>query len=421
MRSFPFIIFLGRYPAQRESALQICAIIYEYKPSTIVQRTIRIQLQPDPETTELLAQTIEKYTWSFNDVCQQGWNKGRSSGTELHKATYYDHRTITNLPAQLVCAARVKATEALKSVRARIRRKEVASCPKSKFCAIRYDARSYTVWFDRQELTLLSLNGRIKLSFQLAEYYRQYLTWARTSADLLRDRKGRWWLHVVMETTAPVVTPSEETVGVDLGINNPATDSCNKFYGNKHWRQIEDRTFELRRRLQSKGTKSAKRRLKKLSGRQKRFRRDCDHVLSKRLVKSVEVGTTLAFEDLTNIRGRAKMRTAQRRRLHGWSFAQFQAFVTYKAEGLGVNVGFVDPRYTSQKCSQCGHIERGNRPTQSEFRCKKCGFECHADLNAALNIRQDFLKRRASVNVPIAVRLETEVGTASYGDLPRSC
>jgi len=247
------------------------------------------------------------------------------------------------------------------------------------------------------------------------------LSWSRTSADLIRDRLGRWWLHVVMETAAPVVTPSEETVGVDLGIKNPATDSRNQFYGDKHWQNIEDRTFELRRQLQSKGTKSAKRRLKKLSGRQKRFRRDCDHVLSKRLVKSVEAGATLVFEDLTNIRGRAKMRKAQRRRLHGWSFAQFQAFVTYKAEGFGVNVGFVDPRYTSQKCSQCGHIERGNRPTQSEFRCKKCSFECHADLNAALNIREDFLKRRASVNVPIAVRLETEVGTASYGDKPRSC
>lgn len=152
---------------------------------------------------------------------------------------------------------------------------------------------------------------------------------------------------MVMETTAPVFTPIEEMVGVDLGIQNPATDSRNEFYGEKRWKDVEDRTFELRRRLQSKGTKSAKRRLNKISGRQKRFRRDCDHVLSKRLVQSVGIGSTIAFEDLTNIRGRAKMRKTQRRRLHGWSFAQFQAFVTYKALARGINVGFVDPRYTS--------------------------------------------------------------------------
>lgn len=368
-----------------------------------MQRTIRIQLQPDAETALVLAHTIEQYTWSFNAVCSHGWKYHLSSGAELHKATYYDHRTITKLPAQLVCAARVKATEALRAVRARQRKKEVVTVPKSKFCAIRYDARSYTVWFDRHELTLLTLNGRVKLPFQLAQFYKQYLSWTRTSADLVRDRKGRWWLHVVMETATPVVVPTEETIGVDLGINNPATDNLDNFYGEKHWKNIEDRTFELRRRLQSKGTKSAKRRLQEISGRQKRFRRDCDHVLSKRLVQSVKTGATIAFEDLTNIRGRVKVKKAQRRRLHGWSFAQFQTFVSYKAEGLGIEVGFVDPRYTSQKCSQCKHIERGNRPEQSKFKCKKCGFESHADLNAAINIRSDFLKRRASVNMPIAV------------------
>lgn len=368
-----------------------------------MQRTIRIQLQPDVETALVLAQTIKQYTWSFNAVCNYGWEYHLSSGAELHKATYYDHRTITKLPAQLVCAARVKATEALKSVRARQRKKEVVSCPQSKFCAIRYDARSYTVWFDRYELTLLTLNGRVKLPFQLAVYYKQYLSWTRTSADLIRDSCGRWWLHVVMETSPPVVVPNEETIGVDLGINNPATDNLDNFYGEKHWKNIEDRTFELRRRLQSKGTKSAKKRLKKLSGRQRRFRRDCDHVLSKRLVQSVKSGTTIAFEDLTHIRGRVKAKKAQRRRLHGWSFAQFQAFVGYKAEGCAVSVGFVDPRYTSLKCSQCSHIERGNRPEQAKFKCKKCGFESHADLNAAINIRSDFLKCRAAVNPPIAV------------------
>jgi len=384
-----------------------------------MQRTIRIQLKSSAEMTKVLAQTVEQYTWSFNAVAAHGWEHNLSSGNELHKATYYDHRTITGLPAQLVCAARVKAAEALKSVRARKRKQEVVSCPQAKFCAIRYDARSYTIWFERQELTLLTVDGRIKLPFQLAEYYRQYLAWDRTSADLVRDRSGQWWLHVVMETPAPKVIPTEETVGVDLGLENPATDNRENFYGDQHWQQIEDRTFQLRRRLQSKGTKNAKKRLKRLSGKQKRFRRDCDHVLSKRLVKSVQAGATLVFEDLTNIRGRAKLRKAQRRRLHGWSFAQFQLFVSYKAEARGIAVGFVAPRYTSQKCSRCGHIERGNRPTQSEFCCRKCEFECHADLNAAINIRTDYLKLRALVNEPIAVCSEMRVGTASHGACPR--
>ncbi|MCW5313558.1 hypothetical protein GTQ43_06955 [Nostoc sp. KVJ3] len=82
-----------------------------------MQRTIRIQLQPDPEQAKVLSQTIEQYTWSFNAVCKYRWETGIGNGVELHKATYYDHRAITGLPSQLVCAARVKATEALKSAK----------------------------------------------------------------------------------------------------------------------------------------------------------------------------------------------------------------------------------------------------------------------------------------------------------------
>jgi IS605 OrfB family transposase len=366
-----------------------------------MQRTIRLQLKPSDQEALALSQTIEQYTWSFNTVCRYGWESSLSNGVELHKATYYEHRAETGLPSQLVCAARVKATEALKSAKALKKKGKIVSCPSSKHCPIRYDARSYTVWFDRQQVTILTINGRVKLSFDVTEYYRQYLNWKNTSADLMRDRKGRWWLHIVIETDTPKVKPTTQVVGVDLGIATPAVDSNGNKYGSDHWKKVEDRTFELRRRLQSKGTKSAKRHLKKLSGKQKRFRKDCDHVLSKRLVQRQESGATLVFEDLTNIRGRAKMRKAGRRRLHGWSFAQFQAFVTYKAEGNGVNVSFVDPRYTSQKCSRCGHIERGNRPTQADFKCNKCGFECHADYNASMNIREDFLKLRVSVNTPI--------------------
>ena len=330
-----------------------------------------------------------------------GWDNNLSSGVELHKETYYDHRTLTGLPAQLVCAARVKATEALKSAKVLKRKGNPVKCPISKKCPIRYDARSYTIWFDRSEVSILAIGGRIKLKFELAEYYCQYLPWKNTSADLIQDRFGRWWLHVVMETDATRVAATDETVGIDLGIATQAVDSRGIFYGKEYWKQVEDRIFELRRRLQSKGTKSAKKHLKKLSGRQKRFRKDCDHVLSKRLVQSVKPGATLVFEDLTDIRGRAKARKTQRRRLHGWSFAQFQAFVAYKAEALGIRVDFVDPRFTSQKCSACGYIERGNRPNQKDFKCKSCGFEALADHNAAINIREDFLKLRAAVNPPI--------------------
>ncbi|MDJ1422039.1 MAG: transposase [Candidatus Methanoperedens sp.] len=71
--------------------------------------------------------------------------------------------------------------------------------------------------------------------------------------------------------------------------------------------------------------------------------------------------------------------------MNNWSFYQIEQFLRYKAEAAGKSVIMIDPRYTSQKCSNCGHIYKGNRKGNS-FHCVKCGFSLHADLNAARNI-----------------------------------
>lgn len=375
----------------------------------VMQRTVRIRLRPDAETAALFAETVARFTSSFNVVAEEGWRTGVANGIELHKATYYPERTRTGLPAQLVCAARVKATEALKSARAlaakEMKRPEGKRClpsrPQSAHCSIRYDARSYRVDLAAGAAALLTLDGRRAVTFAFSTYHRRYADWRTASADLCRDRQGRWWLHVVVVAPAAVAEPTDETIGVDLGLVHPATDSRGEHHGSDHWRKVEERTHNLRRRLQAKGTRSAKRHLKRLSGKQGRFRRDCDHVISRRLVASVQPGATLVFEDLTDIRGRVPSRKAQRRRLHGWSFAQLQGFVAYKAQARGVTVGYVAPRYTSQRCSACGHRERANRRSQAHFRCVSCGFACDADHNASMNIRQDYLAARAAVSPPI--------------------
>lgn len=62
------------------------------------------------------------------------------------------------------------------------------------------------------------------------------------------------------------------------------------------------------------------------------------------------------------------------------------SFLGYKAALAGVEVVEEDPRHTSQRCSRCGHTEPGNRPRQNLFRCRRCGLEVHADLNAARNL-----------------------------------
>ncbi|MDX2098281.1 MAG: transposase [Leptolyngbyaceae cyanobacterium bins.59] len=99
---------------------------------------------------------------------------------------------------------------------------------------------------------------------------------------------------------------------------------------------------------------------------------------------------TLAFENLTGIRNRAKVRGAeQRREHHAWAFYQLKQLTRYKANIAGVPVVNIDPRYTRQTCSQCGHIhpEPGKSYRNGKtFKCGHCGFEHDADGNAAMNI-----------------------------------
>jgi IS605 OrfB family transposase len=182
--------------------------------------------------------------------------------------------------------------------------------------------------------------------------------------------------------------PTEQVVGVDLGLSRPAVTSHNRFLGKRTWKAIEGRLFKLKRALQKNGSRSAKRHLKRLRHRQRRFRRDCDHVLSKQIVRSIEPGGTLVLENLKDIRRRTRMRhkSETQRRMHSWSFAQLKNLLEYKAKEWGCTVVAVDPRHTSQACSRCGHTARNNRRSRNLFVCRACGYTLHADLNGARNI-----------------------------------
>lgn len=323
---------------------------------------------------------------------------------ELHKRTYYPLRTTySDLPAQLVCAARVRATEAVKSALDRRKKGRKTSPPHARLCPIRYDQRSYWVKWEVMTCSLATTDGRVELPFVVPPYASMYIGGKVCSADLCY-RKGHYTLHVVVNIPDPVVAPSSEVVGVDLGLNRPAVTSNKHFLGERRWKEQERRIFRLKRKLQAKGTKSAKRHLKKLSGKLLRQRKDHDHVLSKRIVQHTPAGSTIVLENLTNIRSHVKMKkhTETQRRLHSWSFAQLYAFLAYKAQEKGITVTKVDSRHTSQTCSRCGHQARNNRRSQSLFLCRECGYCLNADLNASVNIREKYLSSLASLGTPLA-------------------
>jgi len=380
---------------------------------------IQIHLHTTLEQATQLAETVKQFTDVYNVVCRYGWENREKNGVKLHHATYYQMREeFPHLNANVLIQARIKATETLKSAltwqekhrvkhlkrveKARTQGKpeprfKPVTCPQSVWCAIRYNERTYTLNWTRSTVNLSTVEGRTVLPFTVPEYCRKYLGNPNTTADLL-CKNGRWWLHVVVSVPEPVVVQDSTVTGVDLGLNRPAVTSNRQFLGKKRWKEIDRRAFRLKRKLQSNGSKSAKRHLKKLSQKQARFHRDCDHVLSKQIVASTPPGATIVLENLTTIRetskigrGKANKNVDNKRKLHRWTFAQLSTFIAYKGQERGIRVEKIDPRHTSQTCSRCGHQARTNRRSQSLFHCRSCGYQLNADLNASYNIRSKYL------------------------------
>ena len=368
-------------------------------------RTVKLKLNVAPQ--EMLP-TLKAYTHAYNFVCTHGWEENEFNSVNLHKDTYYQVREDFSLPSQLAISSRMKASESLKGVLQKKRKKLKVTKPQSKQCSIRYDANSFTLWFDRNEVSILTLEGRKKFELNIPEYFQQYVSWKRKSAELF-VRKNMVFLNIVFEKDVEDVETSETPfiLGVDRGVNKLAVTSDNKFYNGKIRRQV-NKYRKLRKQLQKCGSKSAKRHLKRLSLQENRFRSDVNHSLAKQIVESLPSGSIIVLEDLKYIRERCKQRKKERRNFHNWSFFQFEEFLKYKAEAKGIKVEYVDARYTSQKCSCCKHISKGNRKYQSLHQCESCGFTLNADLNAARNIELNYRDAKGypywlSVNQPNVV------------------
>jgi putative transposase len=267
-----------------------------------------------------------------------------------------------------------------------------------------FDDRCLSWQLAARTVSIWTVAGRLAgITFACSDQQLAMLVAHRHGESDLVHRDGRWFLHATCDLPDVSVTEPDGFLGVDLGIANIATTNDGTRHSGKGLNRVRHRNQRLRAKLQKIGTKSAKRLLKARRRKEARFAADTNHVIAKRIVTEAErTGRGIALEDLTGIRDRVRLRRPQRVTLHSWAFAQLGAFITYKAARAGVAVVPVDPAYTSQECSSCGHVVKANRPNQSTFRCASCGFAEHADVNAARNIATRGVADWAAVSLPHA-------------------
>jgi putative transposase len=350
--------------------------------------TVQLKLQPTPEQADALRRTLEQANEACNYISRVAWEARTFRQFAVHKLGYKPVRETFELAAQLAVRCIAKVADAYKLDK-KVQR---SFAPHG---AIAYDDRILSFALPKSEVSIWTLDGRQAIPFVCSERQRQLLVSQRGETDLALVG-GEWYLFAVCEVETPAPLDVEGLLGVDMGVTNIAVDSDGETISGKAIKNVRYRHRRLRQKLQRLGTKGSRRRLRRLSGQERRFAAWVNHNLSKQIVAKAErTKRAIALEDLTHIRTRVRARRSQRATLHSWAFFQLRAFIVYKAALVGVPVHFVDPRNTSRTCPACGYVDKANRKTQASFVCTSCGFAGPADVIAAVNI-----SRRAPVSVP---------------------
>lgn len=350
--------------------------------------TAKVKLKPTKAQAISLKRTLETANAACNRMSDLAWVAQQFGQFQIHKLSYYVVKSEFNLTAQLIVRCVAKVCDAYKlDKRTKRTFKPLGAIP--------YDSRILTWKIDKDEVSIWTVDGRQKIKFVCGDYHRELLKHQRGESDLCLVG-GNFYLFTTCDIDEPTPKDVEDVLGVDLGVTNIAVDSDGEIHSAKAVNNVRFRHRKLRTKLQKKQTHAARRKLKKLSGKERRFATWVNHNVSKVIVakaKGTERG--IAVEELGGIRDRVTVRKSQRVTLHSWSFNQLRLFIEYKAQRAGVKVFPVDPRNTSRTCPVCGCIDKANRPTQSKFSCVHCGHSGLADHIAATNIRG-----RALVNAP---------------------
>lgn len=386
-----------------------------------INRTIksRIIFQNNEDISKM-SDTQEAFVKGCNFVSEYMFNNGfPMNTTTLVKLLYHDLREKFSLKSQMAQSCVRTVIARYRTIQTQLRKQRVWDGYKQdnhgnavkNYVRKDLDFLWKPIEFKRPQLDLvrnrdyshksnntLSLNtiyGRVtvKAVFKGFENYFDD-TWTFGTAKVLKSG-NHWYLHIAVtkKIEKPDFTP-KHVVGIDRGLRQLLTiydeQGQTAFVNGKQILQKRRHYQCLRQRLQSKNTKSAKRRLEAIGQRESRWMNDVNHCLSKTLVNHYGSETIFTLEDLTNVTFDTVSRCAKKNRYEhmSWSFYDFEQKLIYKAIASGSQVISCDAHYTSQRCPKCGLIDSKNRnKAKHEFCCQSCSYRTNDDRVGAMNIQ----------------------------------
>ena len=370
--------------------------------------TYNVRLVATNEVTDywlrLLGEAARAYDACAKFVKENGVTLNAVS---IHHACYdWMREQYAMLSSQMVIRIYRDVCGALRSVRSNGKEWKSKTSEK-KNLSMRLDKRLYARFGkDGIDVTGVTKGKRDHLTFSLYPKLTELFDSYTPCDPLIFVRGGQLWLSIPFDI--PVVKQEgEDAVGIDLGMRRLFVTSDGTAFRDKDYLRKRRQVRYLKRQLQSKGTKSAKRRLKKKARKEHRMCKDMCYRAVKTLLNSTDA-PVLVMEELKQIKQNTSRRKKKdgsdgaKRKKHNNAFHQvpirmFRELLTYKAQLAGRRVETVEPAYTSQTDNRTGQrdgIRKGCR-----YHCSD-GLVLDADWNAAVNIAR---KSNRPVSNPLPV------------------
>jgi IS605 OrfB family transposase len=367
-----------------------------------IVKTVQVQIVDGKEP---IISTIRQYVAAMNFASNHARSSGVFSKNRLQTVIYQDLRDIFGLRSQM--AVNVLGDVAMQYAGAHFKNRARVNDDGSSR-SVQFKSMTMHVNYPRDYgfkgngmISINTMNGRVIVPYKVGDYQRELLEsrdWTiRSAAITYRKRDKKLFLNIAIdkEMDETMINDRNGIVGIDLGMINLAVTTSTRgktvFHGGGEVKFLRYKYFKARQSLQQQGTRSAKRRLRVISGREKRFVANENHCIAKKIVTDAISSFSkpmIVMEDLTGIRLNPCKSSRGKRELNSWAFFQLQQFVQYKALEHGIPVIYIDPAYTSQACPRCGHVERGNRNKKLHwFKCRTCGYQSNDDRVGSMNIR----------------------------------
>ena len=376
--------------------------------------TLKLRLYPNNNQANLLEATMQQYRLACNLVSTYYFEHNfKPRQSDLQKNLYHLIRDKFGLKAQMTQSVFKTVLPRYKTVNTQLRQKPYHFNDNNtnkwyiekrdlnwlqeplNFKRPQCDFVSVRDWsFVKDQLSINTIAAREKMDYT-AKGFEKYLKVGKLGTAKLVKTCNHYFLHVSCTIRSPEFNKANlnHVVGLDRGLRFLTTAYDEKgntsFVSGKSITAKQRKYKRLRQQLQAKGTKSAKRRLKKIGQRENRWMSNINHQVTKTLVDKYGRDTVFTIEDLTNVRfANEKVTKTNRYEQVSWSFYQFEQFLTYKAKMVGSAVVKVDAHYTSQRCPKCGSINKNNRNHAThEYHCSSCGYTSNDDRIGAMNIQ----------------------------------